>query len=125
MYLYASPLLHHCLRNNSMELGFQKCIYMHGVKTGSQGNSVSIVSEDTTDWTTGRLRFNRQQRKRIFPVASVTRAHPASCPMGTGGPFPRAKARPQSDADHSPHLVPRSRMSRRSISSPPKGLHGV
>jgi hypothetical protein len=32
--------------------------------------------------------------------------------MGTGGPFPGAKARPGHDADHSPHLVPWSRMSR-------------
>jgi hypothetical protein len=32
--------------------------------------------------------------------------------MGTGGPFPRGKARPGRDADHSPHLVPRTRMSR-------------
>jgi hypothetical protein len=29
-------------------------------------------------------------------------AHPASCPMGTGGPFPGGKARPGRDADHSP-----------------------
>jgi hypothetical protein len=29
-------------------------------------------------------------------------AHPASCIMGTGGPFLRAKARPRRDADHSP-----------------------
>jgi hypothetical protein len=29
-------------------------------------------------------------------------AHPASCPMGTGGPFPGGKARPERDADHSP-----------------------
>jgi hypothetical protein len=29
-------------------------------------------------------------------------AHPASCTMGTGGSFPRAKARPARDADHSP-----------------------
>jgi hypothetical protein len=29
-------------------------------------------------------------------------AHPASCPMGTGGPFLGAKARPGRDADHSP-----------------------
>jgi hypothetical protein len=29
-------------------------------------------------------------------------AHPASCTMGTGGPFPGAKARPGRDADHSP-----------------------
>jgi hypothetical protein len=29
-------------------------------------------------------------------------AHPASYTMGTGGPFPGAKARPGRDADHSP-----------------------
>jgi hypothetical protein len=29
-------------------------------------------------------------------------AHPASCTMVTGGPFPRGKARPGRDADHSP-----------------------
>jgi hypothetical protein len=29
-------------------------------------------------------------------------AHPASCTMGTEGPFPGAKARPGRDADHSP-----------------------
>jgi hypothetical protein len=29
-------------------------------------------------------------------------AHPASCTMGTGGPFPGDKARPGRDADHSP-----------------------
>jgi hypothetical protein len=28
-------------------------------------------------------------------------AHPASCTMGTGGPFPGGKARPGRDADHS------------------------
>jgi len=28
--------------------------------------------------------------------------------MGTGGPFPGVKAWPGRDADHSPHLVPRS-----------------
>jgi hypothetical protein len=29
-------------------------------------------------------------------------AHPDSCTMGTGGPFPGGKARPGRDADHSP-----------------------
>jgi hypothetical protein len=29
-------------------------------------------------------------------------AHPASCTMGTRGPFPGGKARPRRDADHSP-----------------------
>jgi hypothetical protein len=51
-------------------------------------------------------------------VQSGSEAHPASYPMSTGGPFPRGKARPGRDADHSPHLVPTSRMSRRYISSP-------
>jgi hypothetical protein len=51
-------------------------------------------------------------------------AHPASCTMGTGGPFPGGKARPGRDADH-PHLVPRLRMSRSYTYSPPKCLHGV
>jgi len=32
----------------------------------------------------------------------VSGAHPASYPMGTGGPFPGGKARPGRDADHSP-----------------------
>jgi hypothetical protein len=29
-------------------------------------------------------------------------AHPVSCTMGTGGPFPGVKARPGRDADQSP-----------------------
>jgi hypothetical protein len=35
-------------------------------------------------------------------VQTGSEAHPASCPMGTGGPFPGDKARPGRDADHSP-----------------------
>jgi hypothetical protein len=35
-------------------------------------------------------------------VQTGSGAHPASCTMGTGGPFPGAKARPRYDADHSP-----------------------
>jgi hypothetical protein len=46
----------------------------------------------------------------------------ASCIMGTGGPFPGAKTRPRRDADHSPHLVPSSRMSRSYTSSPPSAF---
>jgi hypothetical protein len=44
--------------------------------------------------------------KRLPSLASVSRqalgAHPASCTMGTGGPFPGAKERPGRDTDHSP-----------------------
>jgi len=35
-------------------------------------------------------------------VQTGSGARPASCPMGTGGPFPGSKARPGLDADHSP-----------------------
>jgi hypothetical protein len=37
-----------------------------------------------------------------FRVQTGSGAHPASYTMGTGGPFPGAKARPGRDADHSP-----------------------
>jgi hypothetical protein len=38
----------------------------------------------------------------IFCVQTGSGAHPASCTVGTGGPFPAGKARPGQDADHSP-----------------------
>jgi hypothetical protein len=40
-------------------------------------------------------------------VQTGSEAHPASCPMGTGGFVSEAIARPDRDADHSPHLVTR------------------
>jgi hypothetical protein len=48
-------------------------------------------------------------------VQTGSGAHPASCTVDTGGPFPGAKARPGRDADHSPP----SSMSR-SYTSPPQ-----
>jgi hypothetical protein len=58
-------------------------------------------------------------------VQTGSGAHPASCTVGTGVPFTGAKGRPGCDADHSPYLVPSSRMSRSYTSSPPKCLRGV
>jgi hypothetical protein len=37
----------------------------------------------------------------ILCVQTGSEAHSASCPMGTGGPFPGGKERPGRDADHS------------------------
>jgi hypothetical protein len=58
------------------------------------------------DWKTGRSRFNPRQRKEDFSsnlcVQTGSGAHPASCSMRTGGPFPGGKTRPGCDADHSP-----------------------
>jgi hypothetical protein len=61
------------------------------------------------------------QRQRIFSslcVHTVSDVHPVAYPMGTGGPFAGGKARPRRDADNSPHLVPKSRMSRSCTFSP-------
>jgi hypothetical protein len=78
---------------------------------------------------TGQLGFDHQQMQNDFSSSlcdqTGSEAHPASYPMGTGGPSPGGKARPGRDPDYSPHLVPRSRMSRSYTSSPPKRLHGV
>jgi hypothetical protein len=38
----------------------------------------------------------------ILCVQTGSGAHPASCTMGTGDPFPGGKAQPEGDADHSP-----------------------
>jgi hypothetical protein len=38
-------------------------------------------------------------------VQTDSKAHPASYPTGTGGPFPGGKARPGRDADHSPPSI--------------------
>jgi hypothetical protein len=38
----------------------------------------------------------------ILCVQTGSGAHPASCTMGTEGPFPGGKSRPGRDADHSP-----------------------
>jgi hypothetical protein len=55
-------------------------------------------------------------------VQTCSGAHPTSGTMGTGGPFPGAKARQEHDADHSPLLVPRSGKSRSYTSSPPSAF---
>jgi hypothetical protein len=58
-----------------------------------------------TGWTTGRSRFDWAGAKDFFCslcVQTGSGVHPASCTVGTGGPFPGAKARPGRDADHSP-----------------------
>jgi hypothetical protein len=52
-------------------------------------------------------------------VQTGSGAHPASCTMGTGGPFPGGKGWPGRNADHSPSSIARSRMSRSYTSSPP------
>jgi hypothetical protein len=53
-------------------------------------------------------------------VQTGSEAHPASCPMGTGDPFPGVKRGWGVTLTAHSHLVPRSRMSMNYTSSPPK-----
>jgi hypothetical protein len=61
----------------------------------------------------------------LLCVQTGSGAHPASCPIGTGGPFPGVKRGRGVMLTTHPHLVPRSWMSMSYTSSPPKRLHGV
>jgi hypothetical protein len=78
------------------------------------GSSVSVVSGYGL-YDRGS-RFGFRQMQKDFSSSHCVQigygAHPASCPMGTEGPFLGAKARPGRNADHSPHLVSRSKMGR-------------
>jgi hypothetical protein len=91
------------------------------LKSLSRGSSASIVSGYRLD--ARRSTFDPRQKRNDFSsslcIQTGSGAHPASCPMGTGGPFPGGKAILGRDADHAPLLVPRSRMSRSYSSSPP------
>jgi hypothetical protein len=70
----------------------------------SQISSGSIVSDYRLDDRTIGVRSPAGAKDFSYSLfvqtGSVT--HPASCTMGTGGPFPGAKARPGHDADNSP-----------------------
>jgi hypothetical protein len=89
---------------------------------------IQSVQCPTTDCTTGRMRFDPRERQKYFSsslsVQTDSEAHPASYPMGTAGIFLAGKARLGRDADYSPHIAPRSRMSRSYISSPLCSLYG-
>jgi hypothetical protein len=75
----------------------------------SRVSSGSIVSDYGLDnWAIGvQSSAGAKDFSSSLCVQTGSGARPASCTMGTGGPFPGGKARPGRDADHSPHLVPR------------------
>jgi hypothetical protein len=76
--------------------------FYHGIR--SRVSSGSIVSDYGMDIRAIGVRSPAGAKD--FPsnlcVQTGSGAHPASCTMGTGGPFPGGKARPGRDADHSP-----------------------
>jgi hypothetical protein len=89
---------------------------------GEPGNSVSIVSDYGLDDRDIEVRSPAEARGFFSNLCVQTGSgtHPASCTMGTGGPFPGAEALPGLTLITHHHLVPRSRMSRSFTSSPPQ-----
>jgi hypothetical protein len=69
----------------------------------SRGSSGSIVSDYGLDDRTIEVRSPTEAEDFSSSpcVQTGSGAHPASYPMGTGGPFPGGKARPGRDADYS------------------------
>jgi hypothetical protein len=85
------------------------CFVRHSNKTVSfkyyceQGSSVSIVSDYGLDDLAIEVRSPAEAKhfSSNLCVQTGSGVHPASCTMGTGGPYPVAKARPGREADHS------------------------
>jgi hypothetical protein len=78
--------------------------YLPRTVNWSRGSSGSIVSDYGLDDRVIEVRFptGAEDFSSSLCVQTGSGAHPASCPMGTGGSFPGSKARPERDADHSP-----------------------
>jgi hypothetical protein len=71
---------------------------------GSSVSTVSIVSGYGLDNRVIEVRSSAEAKDFFCSLCVQTSsgAHPASCTMGTGGPFPGVKARPGHDTDHTP-----------------------
>jgi hypothetical protein len=117
--------------NDRLVAAEMKCIEKSRRKNWSRGSSVSIVSGYGLDdraigvqSPAGAIGVQSPAGAKDFCsnlcVQTGSEAHPASCTMGTGGPFPGAKRGRGVTLTTHTHLVPKSRMSRSYTSSPPK-----
>jgi hypothetical protein len=91
----------HVMGNCGMDAVF---IIVMIIKNVSRGSSGSIVSDYGLDNRAIEVRSptGAEDFSSSLCVQTGSGAHPASYPVGTGGPFLGGKARPGRDADHSP-----------------------
>jgi hypothetical protein len=84
--------------------------YTFYITKRSRVSSGSIVSDyGLDDWTIGvRSPAGAEDFSSSLCVQTGSGAHPASCTMGTGGPFPGGKAWSGVMLTTHPYLVPRS-----------------
>jgi hypothetical protein len=89
-------------------------------------SSGSIVSDYRLEnWTTGvRYPAEAKDFSSSLCVQTSSETHPASYPVGTGGPFPGVKGGRVVTLTTPTHLVPRSRMIRSYTPTPHCRLHG-
>jgi hypothetical protein len=90
------------------------------LKYRNRVSSGSIVSDYGLDDRAIGVRFQAGAKDFSSSVCVQTDsgAHPASCTMGTGGPFPGVKRGRGVTLTTHPHLVPSSRMNRAIFLSP-------
>jgi hypothetical protein len=74
---------------------------MWGKWESKDGDLEQRIGENGEEYEV-RSPAERQEFSSSLCVQSGSGTHPASCTMGTVGPFPGAEARPGRDADHSP-----------------------
>jgi hypothetical protein len=128
MYKYASNAV--CEDNAAI-----KCITLQHEKDSflwslTDHTKVVVLSASlTTEWTTGRLRFDPRQRRKDFSsslcVQTGSEAHLASCTMGTGVLSLGVKRGLGVTLTTRSRLVLRLWMSRSYTSSPPCASIGV
>jgi hypothetical protein len=118
----ADPMRHGWHLTSCIRTGFKYNFY-NPFATGlrSRGSSVSIVPDYRLDDRAIGVRSTAGV-KDFSPnlcVQTGSEAHPASCTMCNGGPFPGAKRGRGMTLTTHPHLVPRSLMSRSYTPLPP------
>jgi hypothetical protein len=76
------------------------------IAIGEMSRLAQSIQCRATGWTTGRSRFDPRRKRKDFScslcIPTGFGARPASCTVGTRGPFPGTKWRPWRDADLSP-----------------------
>jgi hypothetical protein len=95
--------------------------------SGEPGSAVSIVSCYSLDDPAIDVRSSAEAKDFSSSpcVQTGSGAYSASCPVGTGGPFPGSKAWPRRDADHSPPSSAEVENEWDLYFLSPQALHGV
>jgi hypothetical protein len=113
------------IRPRSFRYAFQSIIHLSYYLFMSWGSAVSIEPDYRLHYRAIGVRSPAEAKdfSCSLCIQTSSEAHQASYILGTGGPFPRGKARPGCNADHSPQSS--AVMNDKTLYSfPPCRLHG-